>query len=186
VVTIKEMGRRFRGIIFLPDNLPATEKSILLIQRTQRWIMILAILLVVIPVLSGWVFNRFIVQVDSVTIENTHVIGDSVICPGEILFYEYEIEALGAGDLMKNHTIWQIDPPLTLIFSTPRYFILPEAVHQYVRDSWPVPSGFYSYREGKVIPLGPGTFKLLFSVSSPTRSTIHDQGEVMFSIPENC
>jgi hypothetical protein len=164
----------------------SSEKSYRLIQRTQRWIVALSLFLVLAPILAGWYFNRTIVQVENLKISNITLLSQETLCPGDYLAFEYDFSAKGAGKLVRDYTTWQVSPPITVIFSEEREFILPGPVEQHLVERWPIPSGYYSYAVGRVVPFAPGEYKRMISISSPTRSTIAVVDSVTFFIGADC
>lgn len=145
---------------------------------TQRAIIVLFVFLLGVPFLLNWIYGR------DLTISNARIVGETVLCPGDNLIITYDFYVEGDGVLVFDSTLWRTSPAATLIYSEWRRFIVPGTISQKVREAWPVPETYWDYTTGEQLPLPPGKYTRLFSVTSPSRSTVSDIGEVEFTVKE--
>lgn len=152
-----------------------------------HWVLIvLLIVVIVVPFAFSWWVSRQLPVVSTVSIDNVQMVGESILCPGDKLIFEYDFHARGAGVLVRDTTAYNIDPPKTLIFSTSRRFILDGPVDQHLREAWTIPSVYHNYETDEDEPLPPGHYRRYLSISSPSRSTVIAITSVEFVIPEGC
>lgn len=158
-------------------------------ERRARLIqlMLIVILLILIGTwIWGAIYSLRQPNIRRVTIGNAQVVGTSDLCPGELLFVQFDFHADGAGDLVEKSTIWSDTPPKTLVYSESQEFLLDDTLDQPETRAWDVPQTYRDNATGQVVPLAAGEYRRLFSVSSPSRSTVFAMGSVEFSVRENC
>lgn len=119
-----------------------------------------------------------------VTISDVRVVGESALCPGDLLIVAYNFHVNGAGKLVHDATLWNLDPPKTLVYSTSEPFLLEGPTDQEVIEAWPVPQRFMDRSIAQVVSLPPGEYRRMFAISSPSRSSMFAMEGVNFSVKE--
>jgi hypothetical protein len=150
----------------------------------QYVIVALLIAVVVVPIALGWWVSRQLPVVNAVEIENMQIAGEPSFCPGEPLVITYDFHAKGAGVLVRDFTLWNIEPPRTLIYSTSRRFILDGPIDQHLRETWHVPVHYLNYETEDTEPIPPGRYRRYMAISSPSRSSVIDIEHVDFEIKD--
>ncbi len=154
---------------------------------TQRILIVLMVTVVVVPFLFTWWVSRQYPAVSTVQLNDLVILNDGPLCPGDVLRYTFDLNALGSGLLIRDRTLWQVAPmPKTVIFSDARRFILSEAIDQKLTEAWHVPLRYVNPATDELDTLPPGEYKFRLAVSSPSRSTVTDNQEASFSIRPNC
>lgn len=159
------------------------------LRRQNRAIIVLFFLVIVVPPLFNWLNTREIPKVSSVSINSMQLLSPAEVCPGESLTFRYDLTFQGSGVLIRDLTLWNVDPPKTVIFSTARRFILPaDITQQSLVESWRVPRTYYSYEVDAQLPLPPGNYHRQIAISSTTNEEVVDVDWVVFRVlsPEEC
>lgn len=152
------------------------------VKRTNIFLLLVAFALFAGPALLGWWAARQIPAVQTLTIENLHVIGETSLCPGQPLIVGYDFHAQGSGVLVRDWSTWLVTPPKTMIFSNSRRFILDGPVDQHLTETWHVPDTYLNYETELPEPLPPGQYRRHLAISSPSRSTVIAISSVDFEI----
>lgn len=154
------------------------------IRRINVILLVIAALLLIGPALVSYALSQQYPSVSTIGIKDMQVIGESAVCPGDELVVAYTFYATGSGVLVRDSTTWRTDPPETIVFSMARRFILTGPVEQKLLDIWKVPVTYINPELGRELPLLPGNYERLISVSSPSRSTVIAIGSAPFSIKD--
>jgi hypothetical protein len=138
------------------------------------------------PAIATWWLSQQYPSVSTVDIDQLTIVENAELCPGDPLIYRYDFHALGAGVLVRDRTIWQVTPPKTVIFSDARRFILTDAINQSLTEAWHIPVSYLNPATDEVDHLAPGAYQLLYSISSPSKSSIVDIESTNFTIRADC
>lgn len=164
--------------------------SLLLEKRLNvlQWVVVaLLVVVIVVPFAWTWWLTRQLPVVSTVTIDNVQLLGSSALCPGDAITYQYAFHAQGSGVLIRDRVLWRLDPPpKTMVFSVSRRFILSEPIEQELVESWHVPVRYLNPETDVEEPLPPGNYRLIFAISSPSRSTVVAIAAVEFNVKEDC
>lgn len=152
------------------------------IKRINILLLIMLAVLILGPATVSWWVARQLPVVNTLDIEGMQIEGFTTFCPNDPLVTIYDFHATGAGVLVRDYTLWNIEPPRTLIYSTSRRFILDGPVDQHLRETWHVPANYLNYETERMEPLPPGRYRRYMAISSPSRSTVIDIGFVDFEI----
>lgn len=159
------------------DDIPKNAK------RQNKFLIFLLVLIIFYPAALDYFRNRDKPIVTSVSITNITPISSTILCPGESLVFTYDLNFQGSGTLVRDLTLWNVDPPKTLIFSTARRFILPSDItQQSLVESWPVPFGYFSFETNRTEPLPSGNYHRLIAISSTTNEEVVAVGLVEFTV----
>lgn len=159
------------------------------LRRQNRAIVVLFILVLLVPPLFDYFSKREIPTVSSVSINSMQLLSPAEVCPGDTITFSYDLQFQGSGVLIRDLTLWNVDPPKTIIFSVARRFILPaDITQQSLIESWRVPRTYYSYEVDEQLPLPPGNYHRQIAISSTTNEEVVDIDWVQFSVlsPEQC
>lgn len=156
------------------------------IKRLNLILLLVFVVILAVPAIGAWWVSRQLPVVNTVDIENVNIVGESILCPGQPLITSYDFHAQGAGVLIRDWTLYNIDPPRTLIYSMSRRFILDGPVDQHLRETWHVPPTYLNYETENFEPLPPGKYRRFMAISSPSRSSVIDIVHVDFTISEEC
>lgn len=156
------------------------------VKRINIGLLALVAVLFIVPPTAIWWLSRQLPVVNTVSIDNVQVIGETALCPGEPLKFSYDFHAKGAGVLVRDLTTWRKTPPKTIIFSTSRRFILDGPIDQHLIEAWHVPATYHNYETDKQEPIPPGEYRRYLAISSPSRSTVVAITSIEFSIREDC
>lgn len=159
------------------------------VRKQQRAIVILFLLVIFVPPIFDWFSTREIPKVSSVSINNMSLLSSSEVCPGDAITFSYDLEFQGSGVLVRDLTLWNVDPPKTIIFSVARRFILPaDITQQSLAENWRVPQTYYSYEVDSQLPLPPGNYHRQIAISSTTDEEVVDVDWVEFTVlpPDLC
>jgi hypothetical protein len=156
------------------------------IKRINIMLLIVLVVLIVGPTLITWWAARQYPAISTISITDLAVSGKTELCPGEPLVWTYDFHAAGAGTLVRDKTLWSVEPPRTKIFSTREYFILEGQIDQHLTESWHIPATYINPETDMREPLPPGEYKRLLSISSPSRSTVVAIASVYFTVKEGC
>lgn len=152
-----------------------------------QWVVVILLVVVIaVPGLVTWWISRNLPVVDVVKIENLQIVGKTELCKGDPLIVEYDFHAKGKGVLVRDFTLWDIEPPRTLIFSMSRRFILDGPIDQHLREAWHIPDTYLNYETEEMEPLAPGAYRRFLAISSPSRSTVIDIASVDFVLRDDC
>lgn len=152
----------------------------------QYVVIALLVVVIVVPFVWTWWLTSQLPVVSTVSIDNVQMHSPSELCPGEALVISYDFHAKGAGILIRDWTLWNIDPPKTVIFSTARRFILDGPIDQHLTETWHIPRTYLNHETETMEPLPPGSYKRYLAISSPSRSTVVAITSVEFTVKENC
>lgn len=171
----------------LPPATPTHDDE--LRQRLSRLNIILIAMfatILIVPAVGSWWIARQLPIVNTVDISDVMLISDSVLCPNDPVVFSYHFNAKGTGVLVRDKVLWRrTPPPKTLIFSTTRRFILSDPVDQRLTEAWHIPERYINPETDLEEDLPPGDYRLIFSISSPSRSTVIAIAYVDF-ILEDC
>lgn len=157
------------------------------IRRLNLILLAVFVVILATPPIGAWWVSRQLPVVNTVSIENVRTVGSTTLCAGEPLVYRYDFHAGGSGVLIRDRVIWRLTPPpKTMIFSISRRFILSEPIDQDLTETWHIPNTFHNPETDMIEPLPPGDYRMIFAISSPSRSTVVSIGSVDFSIVEDC
>lgn len=156
------------------------------IKRINIGLLVVLAILTIGPGAISWWIARQLPVVNTVSIDNVQVIGETELCPGEALKFSYDFHAKGAGVLVRDLTTWRKTPPKTIIFSASRRFILDGPIDQHLIEAWHVPVTYHNYETDKQEPIPPGEYRRYLAISSPSRSTVVAITSIEFSIRSDC
>lgn len=157
------------------------------VRRVNVFLLLILAALIAGPLLVTWWINRQIPMVNTVSIDHVRPVGETSLCYGEPLVYAYAFHAKGSGVLVRDRSLWRLSPPpKTMIYSTSRRFILTEAIDQQLTETWYVPQMFRNPETDLQEQLPPGRYRLIFAVSSPSRSTVVSIANVDFELRGDC
>lgn len=151
-----------------------------------QWVILvlLAVVIVVPFIITSWISSQLPV-VSTVEIENVKIVGMQELCPGDPLVYSYSFHARGTGVLVRDRVLWRVTPPpKTMVFSVSRRFILAEPIDQELTEAWHIPTVYINPETDQEEPIPPGDYRLLFAISSPSRSTVIAIASVDFTIKD--
>lgn len=153
---------------------------------TQYILIALLVVVIFVPIFFTWWIDQRTPFIKALEIENPRIIGDSALCPGDLILIEYDFHARGAGVLVRDRTLWRINPPppKTLVFSVSRRFILTEAIDQHLVEGWHIPTEYVNPENDSTEPLPPGEYALFMAISSPSRSTAISINSVHFTVKD--
>lgn len=174
---------RLTAMIETPLNTEHLERRFTFVQTV---LIVLLVVVIAVPFIASWWLSRTLPVVSTVKIENLHVLGKQALCPGDPLVTAYDFRAEGAGVLIRDATVWNVEPPKTMIFSTSRRFILDGPIEQRLTETYYIPRTYINYETGREEILPPGAYRRYFAISSPSRSTVIAIGGVEFSIKSDC
>lgn len=152
----------------------------------QYVVIALLVVVIVVPIWITWWISSQLPIVDMVSIDNLQIVGKTDLCKGEPLIIEYDFHAKGEGVLVRDFTLWNLDPPRTLIYSMSRRFILAGPIDQHLRESWHIPDTFLNYETEEMEPLTPGAYRRYLAISSPSRSTVVTIASIDFVLRDDC
>ena len=153
----------------------------------QYVVIALLAVVIVVPFVWTWWITRQLPVVSTVSIDNVHLLSPAELCPGEPVIYAYSFHAQGTGVLIRDRVLWRLDPPpKTMVFSTSRRFIITEPIDQELTEAWHVPSSYLSPETDDFESLPPGNYRMIFAISSPSRSTVVAIGSVDIAVKEGC
>lgn len=173
----------------MTDEERANQKNAAVVRQIKRVnIVLLFVLFALIagPATVTWWISKQIPTVSTVDIANLKITDKSTLCPGEPLYYSYDLHALGSGVLVRDRTIWQMTPPKTVIYSDARRFILTDAIDQSLIEAWHIPPTYLNPATDGNDRLVPGEYALRLAISSPSQSAIVDIESVDFTIRADC
>lgn len=153
-----------------------------------QWILgTLLVIIIATPVVISWWIARQTPFISTVSVDSVQAVGETALCPGDPLVVTYDFHAKGAGVLVRDRTLWQLEPPpKTIIFSTSRRFILTGPIDQHLTEAWHVPPTYRNPETDLYEPIPPGDYALLMAISSPSRSTVVAISSVSFSVRSDC
>lgn len=152
------------------------------IRRVNMVLILVLAVLIIGPATVTWAVSRQYPSISTISIDNLRITGETALCPGEPLTWQYNFHAAGSGVLVRDKTLWSQVPPKTKIFSTREYFILEDAIDQDLVETWHVPVMFINPETDETEPLPPGQYKRVLAISSPSRSTVIAIASVEFEI----
>jgi hypothetical protein len=157
------------------------------VRRVNALLLLVLAALVGGPLFLTWWLERDIPTVGNVSIEEPRVLGRAELCYGDPLVYAYTFRAEGSGVLVRDAVIWRVTPPpMTVIYSTSQRLIITEPIDQDLSETWHVPHTFLNPDTDLEEELPPGNYRLIFAVSSTSRSAVLSIASVEFSILTDC
>lgn len=163
-----------------------TERLESSIRTNQRQLLFYLLLPLLFTILYNIWQDSNLSIVKAVDVDNVYIISKDALCPGEKLVFGYQLHARGEGLLIRDLTVWKIDPPRTVIYSMERRFILDAAIDQKLVESWRIPDLYLDHETGEEQPLVPGAYRRYIAISSPSKDTVIDIEHVDFTIREDC
>lgn len=141
--------------------------------RLQKTISIVTL----IALVAMWIWANYktsqLPVVNTISVQDAHIVGNHVVCPGDVIHYAYLFHAEGTGVLVRDRVLWRVTPPpKTMVFSASRRFILAEAIDQKLTEAWHIPESYLNPETDLEEPLPAGDYRLIFAISSPSRSTV--------------
>lgn len=160
------------------------------LRRQIRWVNIVLLFvlaaLVIGPLAVGYWVTKQYPYVSTIGMKNMTVLGESALCPGDLLTVAFDFHTEGSGVLVRDDTTRLLEPPKTIIFSDWHRFILEGPMDERIVDGWHVPATYLNPETDRIEPIPVGDYRRTLSISSPSRSTIVAIGGVDFSIKEDC
>ena len=156
--------------------------------NVTQWILVALLFTVIaVPVVVSWWIAKQTPFISTVSVDNVQAVSGTALCPGDVLLVSYDFHAKGAGVLVRDRTLWQLEPPpKTIIFSASRRFILTGPIDQHLTEAWHVPPTYRNPETDLFEPIPPGDYALLMAISSPSRSTVVAISSVSFSVRSDC
>lgn len=156
------------------------------VKNNNRGIWIAFIIIVAFNTLWTVWRDSNLATVKAIDIEGVALVSSNELCPGEKLIFRYHIKSRGAGQLVRDTTVWDVNPPRTLIYSNSRRFILPGKIEQDLREAWKVPHRYFNHETAEWEPIPAGQYERLMSISSLNNPEATDTISVQFTIREDC
>lgn len=146
-------------------------------------------LIVLLALLGAWIWGLVYEynqpRIRNMSISDARVVGESAICPGDLLRVSYHFHAEGSGLLEVDNSLWAVDPPpRTIIYSAARRFVLAETIDQDVIEAWRVPESYTDFATGTETRLAPGMYRRDLAISAPVRGGVVATASVHFRIAE--
>lgn len=155
--------------------------------RIMQWLIVAILLIMVGTWVWGLVYSYTQPRIRNMSITNARVVGDTAICPGDLLLVSYHFHAEGSGLLEVDNSLWAVDPPpRTIIYSAARRFVLAETIDQDVMEAWRVPTHFVDFATGNETTLAPGSYRRDLAISAPVRGGAVATASVNFEVREGC
>lgn len=154
------------------------------IRRVNVILGIVLLVLIIGPATVTWAIARQYPSISTISIDSLRIVGETVLCHGEPLTWQYNFHAAGSGVLVRDKTLWSVEPPKTKIFSSREYFILESAIDQDLTETWHVPNNYINPETALPEPLPPGKYKRVLAISSPSRSTVIAIASVEFEVKD--
>lgn len=152
------------------------------INYTQTILAVLLLVVIAVPfVLSFW-YERTTDIIRDATISDIAIVGESQLCPGDMLTTRHTFSVRGSGTLVADATTWRMTPPMTVVFSEARRFIVEDDFSRVVYRGYEIPATIIDERTQKPVPLEPGRYKRILAVSSPSRSGVFSKQSVEFTV----
>jgi hypothetical protein len=149
------------------------------------WLLIVILAIIVGTYIWGIVRAVQTPTIRDVEISNVAVVGESALCPGDLLIISYDLKADGTGKLVEDAAVWIEVPPKTVIYSITRPFLVDGLVDQREIIAWKVPLTYTNPATLEETPLPPGPYRRIFSVGNPSDDDDFDLDKVDFSVKEN-
>lgn len=151
-----------------------------------QWALLAVLVIIVGTWLLGLYFNIFGKEIRRIEITDARVVGASALCPGENLTIAFHLEADGTGKLVEDATVWVEIPPKTVIYSETRPLLVDGLLEQEQEIAWEVPKTYINPSNLEELPLPPGPYRRIFSISSATDEDVFALDRVLFSIRADC
>lgn len=156
------------------------------VRNNMRQFTTFMVLFLVAQFLFTWWSSERHTIVKAVDIFDASTVGESDLCPGDKLIFTYGLDVKGSGRLLRDTTVWKVDPPRTVIYSDERRFIVDIPLSQKLTEAWIVPEEYYNYETAEFEILPPGEYRRYMSISSPLNENVLDITSTPFTIKENC
>lgn len=155
--------------------------------RFIQWFLVaLLVVVIAVPIVGALWLSQVQSEVSSVNIDSIRVVGHGDLCPGERLFWSYDLIAAGSGLLEIDGTTYKAQPPSTVVFSNPNRMVMSDGILERVVDFWEVPLTHIDQETGESVPFPTGEFRRLIAVSSPTRSSVFATDRISFTVRSDC
>lgn len=150
------------------------------------WLLIVILAIIVGTYIWGIARRIQTPTIRGVEISNAHVVGPTVLCPGDMLVIAYDLLVPGTGKLEEDATVWvEVPKPKTVIYSATRPLLVDGLLDQQEVIAWPIPYNYINPANLKETPLPPGQYTRIFSVGNPSDDEDFDLDRVNFSIKKN-
>lgn len=154
--------------------------------KIQTVLIIMLAIVVVVPILVWWWISRENSILNEVVISDTHIVGQTDLCPGDSLKTAFRVRADGEGVIVIDRTIYKVTPPMTVIFSDSKRAILANDLTRDIVDVYVIPETYVDEFTGETMPFSEGTYKRLIALSSPRIAPVFTLGEATFKIRADC
>jgi hypothetical protein len=168
------------------NNLSAMEQTKMIAQSAIKQGNIISFVLLILFVgFLVWITfeiieNRREPHVDSIQLLNPSYAGESVLCPGDVLFVKFDLVVEGEGPLTRDFSVQQGSE--VVVFSEPVRFPVTGPINSPVTVPWVVPLTFFDFRTGTATEFPPGDYLYNVSVSTMVGEGTFDMESFPFSI----
>lgn len=152
------------------------------INYTQTILAALLVVVIAVPFVFSWWYERNAEVVHKATLSDIAIVGESAVCPGDLLTTRHLFTVSGSGILVADATTWRITPPMTVVFSEARRFIVEDDFSRIVYRSYEIPATIIDERTNQPVPIPPGRYKRILAVSSPSRSSVFSKQSAEFTV----
>lgn len=157
------------------------------LNNNNRNIILIIILSVVFSIFYREWKESKLFKVEYVEMNNLHVLSKSTeLCHGDKLSFGYDLHIAGDGILIRDLTVWRVDPPQTIIYSEFRRSIINEETDQHHIETFKIPHSYHNYETDEWEPIPPGRYERRFSISSPSNLEAFTKASIPFTIKEKC
>src|SRR5688500_14165470 len=100
--------------------------------RILMWsvLVLLAYALIAPFAIGEWVKRTGLI-LESISLTNPQVVSPTELCPGDMMIVKFDFDAIGEGILEEDATWFRLNPPMTIVLSTPERLIVP---HDFARE----------------------------------------------------
>lgn len=137
--------------------------------------------------LIDWWLDRDLPRIRAVEISDNVLTVEKPLCRGDVLSFRFFLHIEGEGVLVRDTAVQQGSS--TLIYSEEPYplrYPVKGPIDEVVMVNWQVPTEYFDYVSGEMLPFPSGEFIFLYSVSSLSREVLSDQVPVTFRVLEDC
>lgn len=156
------------------------------INYTQSLLAALLLVVIAVPFAFSWWYSETSDAIRDVSLTEMSIVSNTALCPGEILTTRHRFAAKGTGILIADATTWRITPPMTIVLSEARRFIVEGDSSRIVYRSYVIPATYTDERTLQQVPLEPGRYKRIISVSSESSGGIFSAQSVEFTVRGDC
>lgn len=156
--------------------------------RTRNIIIGALAVSMLLQVYVWWVMQQGEVPGDSLMeFREARVLGDNNLCPGDVLTYQIVLRVQEAGVFDVDISVWRIDPPAVMIFSTTqRRVVFPGATTYTLARQWTVPRTVDDPVTNEPVRWLPGAYERRHAISTSSRSTEPSIISIPFNIRNDC